>query len=555
MSATRAARRRQTKLDSKSPWAGSVPADPRPLPDVRADDVLAIARVLEPAERMAFFAILDGKDEPYLTFEQWVDRAHPGYLWGRHLCVLARRLQDLCDGLLARLMVFMPPRHGKSELISKLFTAYYLYRHSKRDVAVTTYGAELSYDLSRSARTNYLDMGCQLAPDSRAIKSWHTIDGGNLWATGVGGPATGRGFHLGVIDDPFKDAAEAQSEVIRRTRLAWYKSVFRTRAAPGAAIIVLMTRWHEDDLAGRLLAEEEASQERWHVIEMPAEKRRAPMLTSTIAPELSAVSGNVQELPATKAAAYTWPSTVTIEPDVRDDETWLWTQRFPASEYEAQKRVQGGEGGYFWNALFQQRPVPAEGDTFKREWFKKIRRALLPSLQYICRWWDLAATENDGAFTAGLKVARGHDGNYYILGLEHVQYGAGKRDNLMEEVTKIDGVECTVLVPQDPGAAGKQVAQAHITRLEKHAPVYKRKESGDKDARAQLPASAASNGFYFIVDEPWAEIVLRELTAFGPGAQFRDVADALSGAHAWLAEKARDRRPTQGTVSMRSIRQ
>lgn len=540
----------------------SQPGMSMPPVELRPDDIMAMARVLDASERMRFFAILDERAEPYLTFKQYVDRAHPGYLWGAHLEALARRLQDVADGLVRRLMIFMPPRHGKSELVSRLFTAYYVYRHPTRDVALTTYGAELSYDLSRDARRNFLALGGKLATDSAAVKSWHTSQGGNVWATGVGGPATGRGFHLGVIDDPYKDHVEAASAQTRRTRWDWYKSVFRTRAAPGASIILLMTRWHMDDLAANLLRDEAVTKLGWHVVEFSAEKRTANAIpkqsASSVAAALDALlADDLDPLTGTIGKAqHKWPETVTLEDDVRDDVKWLWTQRFPVDEYESLKREQGGESGYFWNALYQQRPVAAEGGLFRREYFTPIDRTQLPRLVSIVRWWDLAATEGDGAYTAGLKVGKDIDGNYYILGLVHGQWHPGKRDRKIVQTARDDGPRVRVLFPRDPAAAGKQVAAQHIRMLSGISTAFAIPESGDKDTRATMPAADAANGFFFIVREPWAHVVLQELCDFGPGAEYRDIVDALSGAHAYLSGRRTetDYQTAQGSRSMKNLR-
>lgn len=458
-----------------------------------------------------------------------VQIAHPNYLWADHLERLASVLERVAQHELLRVMIWMPPRHGKSEIVSRLFSAHYLRMYPDRDVALTTYGAELSYDLSRDARANFAALGGEIASDSAAVKSWHTSDGGNFWATGVGGPATGRGFHLGIIDDPYKDAQEAASATVRRSRINWYRSVFRTRAAPGAAIILLQTRWHMDDLSGGLLREEAVSRAGWHLVDMPAERRR-PMIA---VPATSALDGVIG------AKAQELPPTVTVEPDARDDARWLWTKRFPAGEYEQTKRELGGESGYFWNALYQQRPVASEGGMFKREWFKAIPRSQLPPLVSEVRWWDLAASEGEGAFTAGLRLGKDNAGNFYITGLEHEQLHPGARDTLIVQTARLDGPRVKVLFPQDPGAAGKEVAQKFVRLLSGIAPVAIRRETGDKELRATLPASDAANGLFHIVAEPWAAAVLQELADFGPGADYRDIVDALSGAHAFLAEPQR----------------
>lgn len=536
---SRAERRRALKDERKTRDADE-PGLALPPVELLPADLAAALRALEPVDRMTFLALLEGRIERQKTLVEYVNAAHPNYIWGPHLLAISRALQDVADGLVTRLIILAPPRHGKSELVSRIFTAYYLYRHPDRDVALTTYGAELSYDLSRDARNNFLLLGGRLAGDSAAIKSWHTAEGGNLWATGAGGSATGRGFHLGVIDDPLKDDSEARSAKVRRSRWNWYKSVFRTRAAPGAAIVVMTTRWHQDDMVANLLREESVAKAGWTVLDFPAEARRpiAPQDPSEVAASLDDMLAG-QTDPLTGGPRSPWPASVTVEPDVREHERWLWTSRFSPEEYEAIKRELGGESGYFWNALYQQRPVASEGGLFKREWFTPVAREKVPALVKVACWFDLGATEGDGKFTAGLLVGKSLDKKYYILGLTHGQWHPGKRDRIIKETAgehfKAHGSKYTVLFPQDPGAAGKQVAEQHIAMLSGVAPAKAVIESGDKEQRATLAASDASNGNFFIVAEPWAATVLQELADFGPGADFTDIVDSLSGVHAFLA--------------------
>lgn len=206
-----------------------------------------------------------------LTFAEYIRRVNPKFQFYGHIDKLIAVLQRVADGEISRLMVFMPPRHGKSETVSRLFSAYYLHRHPERWVAITSYAAELAFTLSRAARDNYLGAGGSLKDDAGAVKHWETGKGGGLWATGVGGPATGKGFHLGIIDDPLKNAEEAASETIREKQKDWYRSTFSTREEPNGAIVVIMTRWHEDDLAGWLLAHEASNEdepEGWWTVTM-----------------------------------------------------------------------------------------------------------------------------------------------------------------------------------------------------------------------------------------------------------------------------------------------
>ncbi len=174
-----------------------------------------------------------------LTFRQFVDMVNPRYVWYRHCVILAEALQRVADGLCTRLMVFMPPRHGKSELVSRLFTAYYLYRFPDKWVGMNCYSAELAYGMSRNARENYQRAGADLSGDAFASRHWETGYGGGMWAAGVGGSITGKGFHLGIIDDPLKNAEAAQSAIIRNKQKDWLGSTFATREEPAGAQVVV----------------------------------------------------------------------------------------------------------------------------------------------------------------------------------------------------------------------------------------------------------------------------------------------------------------------------
>lgn len=280
-------------------------------------------------------------------------------------------LQDVADGKRNRVMVFMPPRHFKSETISRLFSAYYLHCHPNRWVGLSSYGAQLAYNLCANARDNYSKAGGALKSEGSEL--WETTSGGGMWAAGVGGPITGRGFSLGVVDDPVKNAEEAASATIREKHKAWWQSTFYTRQEPGAAIIVIQTRWHEDDLSGWLLAQEsgdDAEPEGWHVVCMPAIAEPMPPL----------------------------PPTVTVEPDARAAGDALCPERYDASKLA---RIRRKVGESVWAALYQQRPTPAEGAIFQRSWWAERNRyhwhdTYLRS-QSIARWqfWDTALKDAD----------------------------------------------------------------------------------------------------------------------------------------------------------------
>ena len=191
--------------------------------------------------------------------------------------LICEKLDNVIEGRTKRLMIFTPPRHGKSELVSKRTEAYLLGRFPTKQVISASYGAELAVDFGREVRNivssrpfKALFPEVSLATDSSAKNRWHTNQGGSYVAVGVNGAITGRGADLLNIDDPVKDRAEAESPVIRKSTWDWYRSTAYTRLMKGGAVVLTMTRWHEDDLAGRLLAAEKSGGDRWEVLNLPA---------------------------------------------------------------------------------------------------------------------------------------------------------------------------------------------------------------------------------------------------------------------------------------------
>lgn len=188
-----------------------------------------------------------------------------------------------------RLMIFMPPRHGKSELVSVRFPAWFLGRNPDARVILSSCTASLATGFSRQVRDIIRDepyqtlFGVQstldeadwvrISDESRAADAWDIAGRrGGLIASGVGGSIVGRGANLGIIDDPFKDRNEAESKSVREAVDAWYRSAFYTRLEDGAAVILMHQRWHYDDLAGRLLRRmvEDEDTDQWEVLSLPA---------------------------------------------------------------------------------------------------------------------------------------------------------------------------------------------------------------------------------------------------------------------------------------------
>lgn len=260
-----------------------------------------------------------------------------GWQWqrARHLDLICDVLEQVERGELRRVIITLPPRHGKSEVVSKHYPAWLLGRNPDWEVIISSYSAELAHDFSRVARTALSMHGdlwdTKIASDSAAVNRWG-VEGhrGGLTATGVGGTITGRGARVFVIDDPFKGPEDSHSPTQRKRVVDWYRTVARTRLTPDGAMVVIHTRWHQDDLVGHLLAEEDAGGEEWTVINLPA---------------IAETNDHLGREPG--------------EP--------LWPERYPLEELRAIEKVLTA---YWWNCEYQQRPGDPEGNMFKREYFR-----------------------------------------------------------------------------------------------------------------------------------------------------------------------------------------
>jgi predicted phage terminase large subunit-like protein len=476
----------------------------------KGEAVLARARAASEAARSRLNAE-DGTQESSLTFREFINRVRPSFRWYKHCEVLASVLQRVADGEIKRLFIFMPPRHGKSEMASRLFTAYYLYRFPERWVGLSSYSANLAKTLSNAARDNFLRAGGEIKAEVAAKEHWESVAGGGMWAAGVGGPMLGKGWHLGVIDDPLKNAKQAASETIREGQKEWFGSTFYTREEPiseedpHGAVVVIMQRWDEDDLSGWLLSEESGDEpERWHIVNFEAIKEEEE-----------------QEFPAT----------CTVEPDWRKPGEALCPERRPL---EKLRRIMARIGSYFWNALYQQRPMAREGNRFKRDWFETTSSAPLKATRV--RYWDKAGTAGGGAFTAGVLMARDRTG-VYVEDVVRGQWSAHEREKRIKETAKADNKKYGNLVhiwlEQEPGSGGKESAESTIRNLLGYI-VRKERVTGDKETRAEPFAAQAEAGNVKLVKANWNKKYLDELCAF-PHGKYKDQVDASSGAFNKLA--------------------
>lgn len=267
---------------------------------------------------------------------------------GIHLDVLDESLMKVSTGEIKRLIVTMPPRHGKSERVSRKFPAWHIGRNPNDEVILASYSIDLSRGFSRIARDTLTahaeTFGADVDQNNKSAESWGTEGHrGGLHAAGVGGPITGKGARIAIIDDPVKNAEEADSETMREKIWDWYTSTLYTRLTPDGRIVVVMTRWHEDDLVGRLLkkeadeiAEGTHKGERWTVINFPALAEKDDYLQ-------------------------------------REEGEPLWPQY--GFDKQRMEQIKVDVGSRVFNALYQQRPSAADGNMLKREWWRYYEMA------------------------------------------------------------------------------------------------------------------------------------------------------------------------------------
>ncbi len=419
----------------------------------------------------------------------------PGYRVGRHHGLLCRELEAIERGENKRLIVSVAPRHGKSELVSKRLPAWWFGRHPHDQIVVASYGADLAQGFGRDIRNivqspEYAALfpEVKVAADSSARDLWHTNKGGVFAAIGVGGGLTGRGAHLLVCDDLVRDRKDADSAVVREATFDWYRSVARTRLSTRGAIVLVMTRWHPDDVVGRLLNDQA---DVWRVINLPA------------------VAG-------------------ANDPLGRDIGDALWPEMFDRAALASLERDLGPRE---WASLYQGQPFVSEGALFKPSLIPILDASPSNIIRRV-RAWDLAATRQTGTrdpdWTVGVLMAQLSTGGFLVEDVVRVRGGPDEIEATIVATGTRDGRTVPISLPQDPGQAG--VAQvAYLTRRLVGFTVGATRETGDKATRAAPFASQCNVGSVSLVRAAWNRVYLDEMGSF-PAGTHDDQVDASSRA-------------------------
>ena len=460
------------------------------------------------------------REQAKRSYRAYVEYVHHGRWKGaRHLDLLCQRLEEVERGGLDRLIITMPPRHGKSMTVTETFPSWFIGRNPDRRVIEVSYGDSFAKKFGRANRRKIEEFGKELfgvgvARENRSVTNWGISHApGGMISAGIGGQIMGEGADLLIIDDPVKNRKDAESGVYRETLWGEWQETFLSRLHPGAAIIIIMTRFHEDDLVGRILKEDE--DRAWRTLNL-----------SAIAEE------GARDILGRKPGETLWP-------EHGFDGKWA-------------KRKRRESGSRIWEALYQGRPSIAEGNLFKRRHFRKFRiregvfelitengpRYIEKSACQIYQTCDVAGSTKSSAdyFVVGtFALTSQHE--LLILNIFRARIDGPDQPGHMRRLFQ----EWRPLIQ---GVESKNMGLTLFQQLRRDGlPIIELKAETDKYTRA-IPASARyeAGSVYHLENAPWLDELEKELASF-PSGPHDDQVDVVAYAvlvHMWgyLGRKA-----------------
>lgn len=406
------------------------------------------------------------------------------YQTANHHRMICEQLERVERGEIDRLMLMIPPRHGKSELASKRFPPWLLGRKPTDQIIAVCATADFASDFGRDVR-NIMNSAeykalfdTRLAEDSQSKGKWHTNAGGVYYSVGIGGVLMGKGANTLLIDDPFASMADALSETTRNNVWEWYTGSAYNRLMPGGAIVLINHRMHEDDLCGRLLAQQAAGGDKWEVVQLPA---------------------------------------------INESHEALWPEAYPI---QALERIKKNTLPRFWSSLYQQNPTPDDGTFFLRDWIRWYDEAPKHLRTYGAS--DYAVSDGKGDYTVHGVVGVDPDDNLYVL------------DWWRKQTTSDVWIDAVLDLMQrwEPLAWAEEQGQIlkslgpFIDKRQRERKVWCHRvpytSAADKPTRARsIQARMAMGKVYFPRKQPWAEDLVTELLRF-PAGKNDDAVDVLS---------------------------
>lgn len=439
-----------------------------------AEDLERVAKAMFETRKSLYGYVLHTIIEPR---SGWTD--------GAHIRLMCDTVQDFLEhGEKETLIITMPPRHMKSTIISNALPAWWISVHPQAEVILTSYAISLARKNARACRQLFEERWHQrtfprqsFSVDQADELQLTGKENGrpSLIAAGVAGPLTGSGADILIIDDPVKDAEQADSVTQREKVYEWYKWVAESRLSPGGKKIIVMTRWHHEDLVGCVLRDDSES---CQVLNMPS---------------------------------------------IDENGNALWPERYPVEILDRKKQVLGARA---FEAQYQGRPTPLEGGLIKREWIRL--GAKHPPEAVRCRYWDKAATHGGGDYTVGCLMSM-QDGQFCIEDIIRLQGSPREVQEIIRKTAESDGLDTRIRMEQEPGSSGVDVIDMYARRILIGYDFRPEKVTGSKETRAGPMIAALENGNLRIAPGSWNRDMIEEFAQFPLGLH-DDQVDACSGA-------------------------
>lgn len=412
---------------------------------------------------------------------EFTKATHSSFIENFHHREISDALGRVERGEIDRLMIFAPPRSGKSEMVSLRLPAWYLGTHPNRQILSVSYNDDLATHFGRQVRNTVSSgayqrffPGVELAQDSRAANRWTTKQEGSYLSVGLTSGITGHGAHIAIIDDPFKNREDADSQRMRDKVWAIYESDIQSRLMPGGAIVIMHTRWHEDDLAGRLIKRMlEETGDSWEILEYPA------------------ILG--EGTPRERA----------LFPD------WFSLDDMKRRKHNTDKRT--------WSALYQQSPQPESGEYFQRDWFRRYKMGEQPENLSIYMASDFAVTSaSEGGQDFTEHSVWGIDAADNMWAIDW-WYGQTAADAWIDSLLNLAHSHEPLMWHGEGGPIRRAIEPLLKKRMEERG-VYVRSNwvapVGDKPTRARPFQARASMGKVFIPQIEWGDRLLDHLLRF-----------------------------------------
>lgn len=449
--------------------------------------------------------------------------SHGKWIPSPHLLYISKVVAHAVARGNARIIISAPPRHGKSQLIDIYMPVWILQQFPAFSVILASYGAELSEGFGRQARDVIQDnqdlLDIRLRRDSSRVSHFVTESGGSMSAVGLGGAITGRGANVLLIDDYIKEIKEALSPAYREMCWLWFTTVAYTRLEPNGSVIIIATRWHSDDLIGRVLKQWPGQ---WTNIILPAIAEEGDILGRKVG-----------------------------EP--------LFPERYPIPVLQDRLEILGTS---FFQALFQQRPVDEAKKISDGAWLKICEVAPPISGMRTVRVWDMAATEGGGDYTTGSLCGWVRETNaFYIFNIIRRQISPAEIETVIRNTAISDGIDTEVYIEQEPGSAGKALVEHYQRTVLPEFTVKAIPTTKAKIIRAQPFLAGAEAGNVYLVNGAWNAPFIREFDTF-PG-EYDDQVDTTGAAYVvltgrkvfsatWGRKPPQDKSGTKGIKSARS---